>query len=59
MHECAHINVLGIEKSSCLNVETKPRIQWHGAEKLNQWKICICHYALLSAERSSRINVHA
>ena len=25
--------------------------------KLNQWKICIGHYALLSAERSSCINV--
>ena len=26
--ECAHINVLGIETSSCLNVETKQGMKW-------------------------------
>ena len=26
--------------------------------KLNQWKICIGHYALLNAERSPHVNVY-
>ena len=106
MCECAHITVLGIGTSSCLNVETKPRMKWWQENwtngkfalaiihfrvqkghhiwmsmhkcfkhshawmlkanlgcsgvmmgKLNQWKICISHYALLSVERSSHMNV--
>ena len=30
MYEYPGINVLSIETSSPLNVETKPRMQWHG-----------------------------
>ena len=57
MHKCPCMNVL--------NIETKPRMgdreNWTNRKflKLNQWKICISHYVLLSAERSSCVNVHA
>ena len=30
MHECPWINVLSLETSSCLNVETEPRMEWYG-----------------------------
>ena len=30
MHECPWINVLSLEISSCLNVETGPRMEWYG-----------------------------
>ena len=30
MHECPWINVLSLETSSCLNVETEPRMKWYG-----------------------------
>ena len=41
-HECAHINVLSIETSSCSNVEIEPGM-WSGVVmgKLNQFKIYI------------------
>ena len=51
-HECPRINVLSIETSSCLNFESGMVMG-----KLNQQTICVIHYALLSTERSSCVNV--
>ena len=33
IHECPHINVLSIETSSCLNIETEPGTKWCGGGK--------------------------
>ena len=52
MHECPNINVLCIATLKCWNRTWYGRKSWINGKfwKLNQWKICISHYVLLSAE---------
>ena len=52
MHECPCINVLSMETSSCLNVETEPRMKLCGGGEtertenmhLGKWHISVGHY---------------